>query len=184
MDFEKRGLIMKKITLKKWMYDFILSIAILIVVAAALVYSYVLESPRVTLFLARPDTYMAMWFIILAILALILMFRALKARKTSEGQADGIAIWCGVGVVTVIILFVYLLTLEYLGFFLGSALMLWTITMTYTFNIGVVKKDWRDKRLFVKELVKTGVFSFAASYITFWIFTSVLTSKLPTFSLF
>lgn len=175
---------MKKITLKKWMYDFILSIAILVVVVAALVYSYLLESPRVDLFLARPDTYMALWFGILAILAFILMARSLKARKTPEGQADGVAIWCGVGIVTAVILFVYLLTLELLGFLLGSTLMLWTITMVYTFNIGVVKKNWRDKKLFVKELIKTGIFSFVTSYITFYIFTSVLTSKLPTFSLF
>lgn len=175
---------MKKITLKKWMYDFILSIAMLIVVAAALVYSYILESPRVDLFLARPDTYMAMWFILLAILAVILMCRALKTRKTPEGQAEGVAIWCGIGIATVVILFFYLLTLKHLGFLLGSTLMLWSITMIYTFNIGVVKKNWKDKKLFVRELIKTGAFSFAASYITYYIFTNVLTSKLPTFSLF
>lgn len=175
---------MKKVTLKKWMYDFILSIVILVVVAAALIYSYILESPRVDLFLARPDTYMALWFGILALLALVLMRRALKARKTPEGQADGAAIWCGVGVVTVVILLIYLLALEYLGFLLSSTLMLWVLSVVYTFNIGVVKKNWKDKKVFVKELIKTGVFSFATSYITFWIFTSVLTSKLPTFSLF
>ena len=175
---------MKKVTLKKWMYDFILSIVMLLVVAAALIYSYILESPRVDLFLARPDTYMALWFIILAILSVLLMGRALKARKTSEGQADGIAIWGGMGVFTTVVLFVYLLTLKYMGFFLNSALMLWVLTLVYTFNIGVVKKDWKDKKLFVKELIKTGVFSFASSYITYWLFTNILTSKLPTFTLF
>lgn len=175
---------MKKTRLKKWMYDFILSICILIIVVIAVIYSYILQSPRVDLFLARPDTYMGMWFIILAILALLLMARALKMRKTSEGQEPGNPIWCAIGVYTAAVLFLYLLTIELLGFVLGSTLMLWALTFVYTFNIGETKKNWRDKQLLAKELVKTGVFSLAASLITYYVFTNILTSKLPTFSLF
>lgn len=175
---------MKKNILKKWMYDFILSICILVIVVIAVIYSYILQSPRVTLFLARPDTYMGMWFIILAILALMLMARALKMRKTPEGQEPGDPIWCAMGIYTAVVLFVYLLTIELLGFVVGSTLMLWALTLVYTFNIGETKKNWRDKKLFVKELVKTGVFSLAASLITYYVFTNILTSKLPTFSLF
>lgn len=175
---------MKKRTLKRWTYDFILSVCILIVVVVAVIYSYILQSPRVTLFLARPDTYMGMWFIILAILALLLMARALKMRKTPEGQAPGAPVWCALGIYTAVVLFLYLLTIEQLGFVVGSVLMLWALTFVYSFSIREVKKDWRDRKVFVKELIKTGVFSLAASLITYYVFTNVLTSKLPTFSLF
>lgn len=175
---------MKKKTIKKWMYDFILSICILVVVVAAVIYSYILESPRVTLFLARPDTYMGLWFGVLAILALMLMARALKMRKTPEGQEPGAPIWSGLAVYTVAVMFVYLLTLKYLGFVLGSFLMLWALTAVYTFNIGEKKKDWHDKKVLTVELVKTCLFSLAASFATYYVFTHLLTSRLPAFSLF
>lgn len=175
---------MRKNALKKWMYDLILSIFILAVVVIAVIYSYILQSPRVDLFLARPDTYMGMWFIFLALLALMLMARALKMRKTPEGQEPGEPIWCALGIYTALVLLLYLLTLERLGFVLGSTLMLWALTLVYTFNLGEVKKDWRDRKLFLKELVKSGVFSVAASLVIYYVFTHVLTSRLPAFSLF
>ena len=175
---------MKKIVLKKWMYDFILSIAMLVLIAVALVYSYILESPRVTLFLARPDTYMALWLIVLAVLSLLLLRRSLKARKTTDGQQPGAAIWCGLGVFTVAAMLIYLLLLKHLGFFLDSAVLMWVYALVYTFNIGSVKKNWHDKKLFVKELIKTGIFASASSGATYWVFIYLLSAKLPEFSLF
>ena len=71
-----------------------------------------------------------------------------------------------------------------LGFVLGSTLMLWALTLVYTFNLGEVKKDWRDRKLFLKEFAKSGVFSLAASLVIYYVFTHVLTSRLPVFSLF
>lgn len=174
---------MKKIVLKKWMYDFILSIVMLVLIAVALVYSYILESPRVDLFLARPDTYMALWLIVLGILALMLLRRSLAARKTEEGQQPGTAIWCGLGVFTAIALLVYLLVLKYLGFFLDSAILMWVYSLVYTFRIGAVKKDWRNRRVFLAELVKTGIFAIASSGATYLVFIYILSAKLPTFSL-
>lgn len=158
---------MRKNVLKKWMYDLILSICILVVVVIAVIYSYILQSPRVDLFLARPDTYMGMWFIILALLAFMLLARALKMRKTPEGQEPGDPIWCTQGAYTALVLFLYLLTLERLGFILGSTLMLWALTLVYTFSLGAVKKDWRNRKLFFKELAKSGAFSLASSLVTY-----------------
>ena len=175
---------MKKNPIKKWMYDFILGICMLALVAVALIYSDILDSPRVTLFLARPDTYMALWLLLLALLSVLLITRSLKLRKTEEGQEPGMPIWGSMAVFTAAVLFLYLLLLKPIGFFLDSVLMLWALTLVYTFNIGAVKKDWRDKKLFVRELIKSGVFSVIASAATYYIFTNILTSKLPTFSLF
>jgi hypothetical protein len=169
---------------KKWMYDFILSLCLLFAIAACLIYSYVLESPRVKNFLARPDTYMALWLFVLAVLCLMLMRRALAARKTEEGQRDSAPIWSGLGVFTVVVLFAYLLLLEPLGFVLSSSLAMWLLTGVYTVRINAKKMNFRDKRVLIPALVKTGVFSFATSSITYWIFTAILSAILPTFSLF
>lgn len=170
--------------MKKWKYDLVLSISMLAIIAAALVYSYLLESPRITLFLARPDTYMALWLILLGILALMLMARALKARKTEAGQQPGAAIWGRMGIFTAVVLLVYLMVLKPLGFFLDSVLMLWLLSAMYSVRADRNKRDYKKGRVLTVMLVKTGVFSVVASYATFWIFTSVLSSKLPTFSLF
>ena len=175
---------MKQYKLKKWMYDFILGICILFAVVAALIYSYILESPRVTIFLARPDVYMALWLILLAVLAVLLIVRSLKQRNTPEGQADGVAIWGSMAVFTAVVMLAYLLLIKKLGFTIDSILMLWCLTLVYTFNIGAVKKDWRNKALFLKEFIKTGIFSITTSLLIYYIFTTILTSKLPKFSLF
>jgi hypothetical protein len=170
--------------MKKWMYDFLLSVCMLALITAALVYSYFLESPRITLFLARPDTYMAMWLILLAVLAFMLMARALKARKTQAGQQQGAAIWSRTGLLTTAILFVYLLILKPLGFLLDSVLMLWSLSALYTVQSYHSKRNYRDRKVLLPMLLRTGIFSLIASYATFWVFTSALSSKLPTFSLF
>jgi len=174
---------MTKPGLKKWMYDFILSICLLVAVAACLVYSYILESPRVKLFLARPDTYMALWLFLLAILCLMLMKRALVAKKTAEGQQEGAPIWSKLGIFTIVVLFFYLLLLEPLGFILSSFMTMWCMTGAYTYDLNAKKVNYRDRKILTLMLIKTGVFSFVSSYLTYWIFTSVLSATLPTFSL-
>ena len=92
--------------MKKWMYDFILGAAILLLSVTALVYSGTLESSWVTLFLARPDVYMALWLVVLALLAVLLMVRALRQRKTREGQERRTPIWTSLPAVTAVVLFV------------------------------------------------------------------------------
>lgn len=181
---DRHGECMKKLVLKRWMYDFILSICLLAFAAGALIYSYVLESPRVELFLARPDTYLALWLIVLSALSVMLMVRSLRARRTDKGREVGEGIWCGLGVFTVAALLLYLLALNHLGFLLDSILLLWIISGVYTFQIGVKKKNWRDKKVLAAELIKTGVFSLLSSGLTYWIFTNVLSTRLPEFSLF
>ncbi|GHV55596.1 hypothetical protein FACS1894206_10030 [Deltaproteobacteria bacterium] len=175
---------MKNRNLKKWMYDFLLSICSLIVVVACLIHTMVLEPHRVKLFLARPDTYMALWLAIMGILCLLLMRRALVARKTEEGQQDSAPIWSSLGVFTVVVLGVYLLFLELMGFILSSTLLMWALSGVYTFRIGAKKNDFRDKKVLTAMLIKTGIFSFVTSYFTYWIFTAILSASLPTFSLF
>ncbi len=164
--------------MKRWKRDMILSVAILVSVFAATVYSILLKSPRIKIFLARPDTYMGLWLAILALLAVLLLIRAQKARKTDETILP--KIWDNIGIFTVVVLFLYLLLIDILGFFLNSFLMLWILVDTYSLKI-CDKPTTKGKVLI---LIKSGVFSLVTSYATTKLFTEVLSAKLPIFSLF
>ncbi len=158
----------------------ILSISILVFVFASIVYAVILESPRINIFLARPDTYMGLWLAIMALLSTLLLIRALKTRKMDETVLP--KIWNNIGIFTVIVLFLYLLLINVLGFFLGSFLMLWVLVGVYSNNIGDQTKA-KGKALAL-IIIKSCVFSLLASYLTTQLFTDFLSAKLPAFTLF
>ena len=169
--------------MKKWMYDVILGVVILICAGVALLYSYTVEVSRETYFLARPDTYMALWLILLMLLAVLLVARGIRQRKTGEGQTRVRPIWTKLPLITVGVLFFYLLFLNRLGFILDSIWMLWLLIFVYTMNSG--DKSLRDgaKRILV-EAAKSGIFAVASSMIIYYVFTEILSTQLPTFHLF
>lgn len=170
--------------MKKWLYDFILGAAVLFLSIAALVYSGTLEDSWVTLFLARPGVYMALWLGALALLAALLMARALRRRKTEEGQECRAPIWTSLPIVTAAVLFVYLLVLDKLGFILDSVTMLWTLAFLYSMNSGEEGRNWRDKKTVAKELAASGVFAVVCGVAVYYVFTGILSVRLPVFSLF
>lgn len=170
--------------MKKWLYDFILGAVVLLLSIAALVYSGTLKDTQITLFLARPDVYMALWLGALALLAVLLMARALRRRKTEEGQERRTPIWTSLPIVTAAVLFVYLLVLDKLGFVLDSVAMLWTLTFLYSMNSGEEGKNWRDKKTVAKELEKSGIFAVVCVVVVYYVFTGILSVRLPVFSLF
>lgn len=170
--------------MKQWFYDFVLGAVILLFSIAALVYSSTLEDSWATLFLARPDVYMALWLGVLALLAVLLMMRALRQRRTAQGQERRAPIWTSLPIATVAVLFVYLLVLDKLGFILDSVIMLWVLTFLYSMNSGEKGRDWHDKKTVTKELGKSGVFAVACGIVVYCVFTGILSTRLPTFSLF
>lgn len=170
--------------MKKWQYDFLLSTGIMIFVLVALFYSYILDSPRITVFLARPDTYMAMWLIIFAFLAILLMARALKIKETEEGQKRLPSIWQSMPIITAVILFVYLLILKKIGFLIDSILMLWSLSYIYTIDSQKKENGKYRKKICLFVVIKTGVFAVICSGAIYYVFTKILSSKLPVFTLF
>jgi hypothetical protein len=125
---------------------------------------------------------MALWLVLMGVLAVMLLVRSLKDRPKEEALS---ALWCKLGVFTTAVLIVYLLIINYVGFFLSSGLMLAVLIFVYSINIGVVKKDYKNFRgVTLPILIKSLVFSFLASFITTRIFTDVLSANLPTFRLF
>ena len=169
---------------KKWINDCILGLAVLVLALVALVYSASLKKSWITVFLARPDVYMAIVLGILTLLALLLVIRALRERKTEAGQERRAPIWTAVPVWTAGILFVYLLLLEKLGFLLDSIWMLWALTFLYSMNSGEEGRNWHNRSAIAREAVKTGLFSVVSSLTMYFVFTKVLSARLPSFDLF
>lgn len=167
--------------MKKWQRDFALGCSLLIVAIVVLIYSYMLDSPRTTLFLARPDTYMALWLIILSILSILLMIRAWKSKKTEDGNRDCTAIWNPVGVATVCILVLYLLVLKKLGFILSSTVMLSLLFTIYSLK---VKEEPKDIKQVLRIVITNTLISVVICVLIYYLFTTVLSTKLPKFSLF
>lgn len=170
--------------MKKWLYDFILGAVMLLLSIAALVYSSTLENSRITLFLARPDIYMALWLGVLALLAALLMTRGLRQIGTAQGQERRAPIWTSLPTVTAVILLVYLLVLDKIGFVLDPIAMLWILTFLYSMNSGEAGKDWREKKTVARELAASGIFAAACGVVTYYVFTGILAARLPVFSLF
>lgn len=168
-------------SMKKWQRDFALGSSLLIVAIVVLIYSYMLDSPRTTLFLARPDTYMALWLVILGMLSVLLMIRAWKSRETEDGNRDCPVIWNPVGVATVCILVVYLLVLKKLGFILSSTVMLSLLFTIYSLRVMEKPKE-------IKQVLRMVIFNTLISAVLcvliYYLFTMVLSTKLPKFNLF
>lgn len=167
--------------MKKWVNNLILGSVVLILTLASLVYSAILENSWIEEFLARPGVYMALVLGVLALLALLLVIRGWQQRKTEAGQAYQPPIWTATPICTVVILFIYLLVLDKLGFILDSIAMLWSLMFLYSMESG---KDRKDKKIVIKEAVKSGLFAIAFSLAVYCVFTKILSTRLPVFRLF
>lgn len=168
--------------MKKWENDFMQGLVILGLTLAALIYSTSLEKSWITDFLARPDIYMVLALSILALLALLLVIRALWQRRTDAGQERAVSIWTTIPIWTASILFAYILLLDKLGFVLDSVWMLWVLTFLYSNR--KEGRNRRDRGAIVKEMVKTGLFAIVSSLAVYLVFTKILSTRLPTFDLF
>lgn len=170
--------------MKKWLREFLLGMVMFILAIVSLVYSYTLETTWGTVFLARPDLYLGLWMVVLAFLAFLLMVRAWKQRKTPEGQEQCLPLWTSLPVITVAAMFVYLVALDKIGFVLDSIAVFGLLTFLYSMNRGEEGKGWRDKKTVAKELITSGVFAVVCSIVVYSVFTGVLSTRLPVFSLF
>ena len=172
--------------MKRWLRDVCLAAGILVVAIIAIVYAIRLDAPRATYLLARADMYMILILGVVCVLSLMLILRALRMKGTEAGDTVLEPLWDKLNIMTALALFVYLLVLEKLGFILSSITLLWLLSFFYTRKDDIVRKgkDYKDKKVIVSALVKTLIFSVIASVVTYYVFTALLGTKLPTFNLF
>lgn len=169
--------------MKKWVNDLILGSVILILALVLLVYSVVLENSWIEEFLARPGVYMALALGALALLALLLIIRAWRQRNTEAGQVYQSPLWTTVPIWTVGILLIYILLLDKLGFLFDSIWMLWALTFLYSINSKETDKNRHDRKMIFREAVKTGLFSVFSVLAVYFVFTKILSARLPMFDL-
>lgn len=172
--------------MKRWLRDVCLAVVCLVVSIISIIYAILLESPRATYFIARADMYMILILLIVCLLCLLLLRRALHMKGTEAGEVQLEPLWDKLNLLTAISLFVYLIVINQLGFILSSVILLWLLSFFYTRKDDIVRKgkDYKDKKVVIKTLAKTLLFSILASVLTFYVFTQLLGTKLPVFKLF
>lgn len=170
--------------MKKWKYDLILGACCLAASLVVIVYSVQLKDPRATYFLARADAYLGLVIGLLALLSLLLMIRAWKSRETEAGRQTVEPIWDKLTVITAGSLLVYMAVIRYIGFIADSIVLMWMLSYLYSLKVIRNKKDIHDKAVQLKALGCSLAFSLAATFVTYFIFVKLLSTKLPQFSLF
>lgn len=161
----------------KWKRDLFSAIAIIAFCIINFIYAMKVPSGVSSVKLAQPDSYLKGWLIILAILAIVLLFQSLK-NKAKEVQEK---IWGKMAVITVIAITLYLLLMPFLGYGISTSLFLFTTIAIYSLNMGKEKK--KGKAL----LLQVAVWAFIAvvtAILLEYLFRNILSVALPGFSLF
>ena len=162
--------------MQKWTRDLICSIVILIFCVVMFAYSTTLRQRIITEPLASPNAYMQMWLIAMGLLAVALMVRSLRARdKTVQ-----IPIFTKLSLFTIVVFFIFLYSLPYLGFFLAALLFLLATILAYSAAMGKLSGNIKKTTLRIGGYV---VFALVTVIATDFIFRTMLSVFFPVGSL-
>ncbi len=162
--------------MEKWKRDALYSIAILATCAILFIFANQMDDGHIPYVLGSPNGYLKIWLIVLAILALLLLWRSFRNR---EGEKVA-KIWNSLATLTVILAVIYVMVVSTFGFFLTTIVIFSVITILYSTEVTGKKrgKEW------VMQNGKLILFVVLLTWGTQKLFTSVLDVRLPTFSLF
>ncbi len=167
----------------RWKRDVIYGIAILAVCVFGIIETQGLALKGYEYWTTRPDVYVWMWLALLAAISLIMIIRAVVKRNTAYYQEELPKIWCKEGVITLILLVLYLLVMKTIGFIISTVIFEFITMFIYGSKMGKVNFK-ADKKKAVIRIVLYAVISVVATYATYYLFTSVLSVRLPKFKLF
>lgn len=161
----------------RWKRDVIYGIVLLLFCGA--LYWQTSDLPRGTskIFASRADVYVWFWLIILAALAIILIFNALR-KKNMEVLPP---IWSNIGVLSIISLIVYLLIMPFLGFLISTFVFLFVMIVA---SSRVQRKLEGDRRTVGVKLIRYAIFCIIFTVLMEQIFRKGLDVLLPSFNLF
>lgn len=157
--------------MKKWMQDLILGIVLLLFSTVSFVYAYIMRDASTKYFMARADTYVLLWTGILGMLSLVLIIRSIK-NKPHEAAPKIITKRV---IVTVIIIAIYIVLLEILGFIISSLFFLLALLLFFTFE---AKPDLKGQAL-KKDLILCGVIAVISVLVVYYLFGVALGVRLP-----
>lgn len=167
----------KKPLMVKWKRDVIYGIALELVCLFLYLGTRGMPAGTSKIWQTRPDVYTWLWLIILAILSLILIIKAVIQKDETPCEP----IWSRAGVFTAIVLVVYLFAMDAVGFIPTTILFLWGTIVYYS---------WKMEKLNCTGAVRTRkialylIVALIGTFVTYWIFTSLLSVRLPGGKLF
>jgi multidrug transporter EmrE-like cation transporter len=161
----------------QWKRDVICSVGFLIFCIINYIYAGFMPKGTIKVPLAQPNSYLKLWLVALAILAIVVLVRALK-NKPKDVM---VPIWSKLSIFTVVTVGVYLLLMPYLGFFISTFLFLVATITVYSLNMG---KEKKTGKAFIIQMTFYTVFSLVTAIIVEQIFRNGLDVILPKFSLF
>lgn len=158
--------------MKQWKRDCYLGIVILIFSIISLVYSYGLTDHSVKYFLAKADTYVMLWLIILGILAVMLIVRSLKNKPDDIKEP----ILTKRTLVTAGIIVGYVFLMNKLGFIISSLLFVFLLLFYFTKEeMGELPKGKELRRMIILWIIITALTVALVQYL----FGNLLALRLP-----
>ena len=161
----------------KWKRDVIYGIALEVVCVLCYFGTRTLPTGTAKIWQARADVYIWLWIIILAILSAILIATAVIKKDQTPCEP----VWTREGVVTAGAFFLYLFVMSYIGFILSTMVFLTTMILYYSWKMD--KLHYTGSAL-IKKIILYIVAALVTTFVTYWIFTSLLDVRLPAWSLF
>ena len=148
--------------MKAWVQDLILGLILLAFSIISFVYAFIMQDTKASYFLARADTYILLWVGILALLSLLLIIRSVRKRSQEAAATILSKRVC----VTLGIIVLYLLLMNYLGFMISSALFLFALLAFFTIEArgGTVKGKVLCKEIII-WLIITAITVFVVLYL-------------------
>lgn len=161
----------------KWKRDVIYGVVLIACCVFGVVESLDMRISGNPIFITRPDVYLWIWLGILAALAVIMIVRAVLKRDMEKCEP----IWCRDGVFTVVMLFLYLLSMNTLGFTIATFAFETILILVYSKRMG--KLEGTGKTLALRVLLYVAA-ALIATIATKLLFTRVLSVRLPAGRLF
>lgn len=158
--------------MKQWKRDLILGTVLLAFSVVSFVYSYGLTDVTVKYFLAKADTYVMMWVILLAILALLLIVRSLRQRSQEELPP----IFTKRVGITAAIIVIYVFLIDKLGFLLSSILFVFALLAFFSRE---EKGGFPRGRELAREVILWGIITAASVFLVQYLFGNLLGINLP-----
>lgn len=161
----------------KWKRDVIYGIAILIVGVAGIIETQDMKITGNPQWITRPDVYLWIWLAIASVLAVILIVKAII--KKDKTKCD--PIWCKEGVITVIAMGIYLVFMDIIGFTISTLLFESGLIIYYSWKMGKITGTKNQK---IKKIILYIIIAVIATIATKFLFTEVLSTRLPKGKLF
>ena len=163
--------------MKQWVRDLIYGLVIIAFAIGNIFYGRSLPPGSIKLRVAQAGFYLELVCIAFCFLGVLMVIRALVKKPQELCQP----LFSQTGVVTIVLLALYLLTLRSIGFILGSFLLVFLLSTYYGYKMGKLQEKGAKR---VRRVIIYAIYSAIVTGISYYLFSVVMTVILPRFTLF